>query len=119
MTANGCGQPILSVSFYLTEAGSEPVRQWLLGLSSENRKSIGIDIRKAQYGWPLGMPVVRKLEPDLWEIRSRIRGGIARVLFTVDGSTMILLHGFVKKSQRTSAVDLETGRRRLKKLREE
>jgi len=65
---------------------------------------------------PIGMPVVRKLEPKLWEVRSDLDGIIARIIFTVVGSQMILLHGFIKKSQKTPAVDLQTARQRNAKL---
>ena len=65
------------------------------------------------------MPLIRKLEPGLWEVRSHIAQGIPRVLFTVDEGLMVLLHGFVKKSQKTPTVDLRTARQRLANLREE
>jgi len=65
------------------------------------------------------MPLVRKLEPGLWEVRSHIAVGIARVLFTVDGQLMVLLHGFVKKSQKTPTADLKTAKQRLADLRKE
>jgi len=119
MSEPGDQKPILSVVFYATAAGNEPVRAWLGGLAREDRRAIGFDIKTAQYGWPLGMPLIRKLEPGLWEVRSRIADGIARVLFTVDGDTMVLLHGFVKKSQKTPAADLKTAKQRLADLREE
>ena len=106
----GSGYPILEVVFYRTQAGSEPVREWLLSLSRADRRTIGRDVKTAQYGWPLGMPLIRKLESRLWEVRSRVTGGIARVVFTVDGSVMVLLHGFVKKSQKTPAADLKAAR---------
>jgi len=61
-------EPILSVVFFRTEAGTEPVREWLRELTVEDRKTIGIDIKTVQYGWPLGMPLVRKMEPGLWEV---------------------------------------------------
>jgi phage-related protein len=115
----GDSQPILSVAFYASAAGNEPVREWLLGLNRDDRKAVGRDIKTAQYGWPLGMPLIRKLEPGLWEVRSRLAAGIARVLLTVDGQTMVLLHGFVKKSQKTPAADLRAARQRLTDLREE
>jgi len=115
----GDSQPILAVAFYVSAGGNEPVREWLLGLERDDRKVVGRDIKTAQYGWPLGMPLIRKLEPGLWEVRSHLRVGIARVLFTVDGETMVLLHGFVKKSQKTPAADLKTARQRLADLREE
>ena len=112
-------EPILVVAFYRTDAGNEPVREWLKSLSRENKRMIGEDIKTAQFGWPLGMPLIRKLERGLWEVRSNTDHGIARVLFTVDGNTMILLHGFVKKSQKTPLTDLNTARRRLADLQEE
>ena len=74
-------QPRLKVVFYKTEMGNEPVREWLLSLSGEDRKTIGEDVKTVQFGWPLGMPVVRKLDKDLWEVRSRLHNRIARVFF--------------------------------------
>jgi phage-related protein len=112
-------EPILVVAFYRTDAGNEPVHEWLKNMSREDKKTIGEDIKTAQFGWPLGMPLIRKLERGLWEVRSNIESGIARVLFTVDGNTMILLHGFIKKSQKTPLTDLNTARRRLADLQEE
>jgi len=107
---------ILHVRFYRSSSGREPVRDWLKSLRVDNRKTIGEDVKTAQFGWPLGMPLIRKLEPNLWEIRSSIRDGIARVLFTVVEQSMILLHGFVKKSQKTPAIDLKTARQRLQEI---
>ena len=112
-------QPILGVVFFRTEAGNEPVREWLCGLVREDRKTLGEDIKTVQFGWPLGMPLIRKLATGLWEVRSYISTGIARVMFTVDGQTMVLLHGFQKKSQRTPPADLMTAKRRLAQLRSE
>jgi phage-related protein len=109
-------EPILSVVFFRTEAGTEPVREWLRELTVEDRKTIGIDIKTVQHGWPLGMPLVRKMEPGLWEVRCDIADGIARVLFTAKAGQMVLLHGFVKKSQKTPDNELKTARNRLKKL---
>ncbi len=109
-------EPILSVVFFRTEAGTEPVREWLRKLTVEDRKTIGIDIKTVQHGWPLGMPLVRKMEPGLWEVRCDIADGIARVLFTAKAGQMVLLHGFVKKTQKTPDNELKTARNRLKKL---
>jgi phage-related protein len=108
--------PFLSVVFFITGAGNEPVRDWLLGLAREDRRSVGFDIKTAQYGWPIGMPLIRKLEPGLWEVRSHLSDGIARVIFTVHGDTMVLLHGFVKKSQKTPAADLKRAKQRAADL---
>jgi len=108
--------PILAVKFYRTASGHEPVRAFLLDLTMEDRKSIGTDIKEVQFGWPLGMPLVRKMDSGLWEVRSHITDGIARVLFTVAGQQMVLLHAFVKKSQKTPATELKTALARLKTL---
>lgn len=106
----------LDVRFFRTEAGREPVRDWLLDLPREHKRAIGTEIKTVQFGWPIGMPVVRKLEKDLWEVRVDLGDTIARVLFTVSGSAMILLHGFIKKSQKTPASDLATAKRRRSEL---
>ncbi len=107
---------ILTVRFYRSENGSEPVRVWLKSLPYDDKKTIGEDIKTVQFGWPIGMPVVRKLDAGLWEVRSHVKDGIARVIFTVHGNTMILLHGFIKKSQKTPIEDLETAKKRRKQL---
>ena len=110
--------PILSVRFYCTTTGKEPVRDWLIEqVSLGARKAIGADIKTVQFGWPVGMPVVRKMEPGLWEVRSSIPEGIARVLFTVVGADMVLLHGFVKKTQATPKADLALAVLRMKEVR--
>ena len=62
------------------------------------------------------MPVVRKLDTGLWEVRSHLKDGIARVIFAVCDDTMVLLHGFIKKSQKTPTEELETAKRRKKNL---
>ena len=106
----------LEVVFYRTESGNEPVRAWLQGLSKQDKRMIGGDIKTVQYGWPIGMPVVRKMEPGLWEVRCRLDQHIARILFTVKGEKMILLHGFIKKSQKTPQADLQLAKDRKTKL---
>ncbi len=112
-------EPVLLVVFYRTGAGNQPVREWIKGLSIEDRKIIGEDIKTAQFGWPLGMPLIRKLETGIWEVRSNINQGIARVLFTLAGNTMVLLHGFVKKSKKIPPGDLTLARQRLASLQKE
>lgn len=106
--------PILNVHFYASESGREPVREWLKGLSKEDKKRIGEDIKTAQFGWPLGMPLIRKMASDLWEVRTGIKDGIARIFFTLDGNKMILVHGFIKKSQGTPEHELDTARQRVR-----
>lgn len=111
--------PRLKVVFFQTQRGNEPVREWLKSLRAEEKRILGEDIKTAQFGWPLGMPLIRKLEPGLWEVRSHVPTGIARIFFTVEGDIMVLLHGFIKKSQKTALDDLQLARERLKQLRGE
>jgi phage-related protein len=109
----------LRVVFFRTECDSEPVREWLKSLDRKDRKRLGEDIKTVQFGWPLGMPLVRKLKPELWEVRSQLDRRIARVIFTVQGDLMVLLHAFIKKSQKTSSADLDVAARRLGQFKEQ
>lgn len=88
------------------------MRDWLKSLPASERKAIGDEIRTVQFGWPLGMPIVRKMETGLWEIRVRLSTRIARVLFTVVDKEMVLLHGFIKQSAKTPQADLDLARHR-------
>ena len=110
-------EPLLSVTFFMTQSGNEPVREWLRALETDYKKSIGEDIKLIQFRWPLGMPLVRKMETDLWEARSNLaHGNISRVFFTIHGSQMVLLHGFIKKSQKTPKPDLDLAIKRKKEV---
>ena len=109
----------IPVVFFRLDSGREPVRDWLKDLDQEGRKVIGADIKTLQIGWPVGMPLARKLSDNLWELRSRLRTGIARTLFTMHAKKLVLLHGFVKKSQKTPTKELTIAKRRLNKLRSE
>jgi phage-related protein len=105
----------LPASFYRSDSGREPVRKWLKGLELEDRKVIGEDIKDVEFSWPIGMPLVRSLGRELWEVRSSLpRGRIARVLFCVDHGTMVLLHGFIKKTQKTAQRDIAVALKRIK-----
>jgi phage-related protein len=105
----------LPARFYRSDAGREPVREWLKSLDAEDRKVIGEDIKDVEFSWPIGLPLVRSLGRDLWEVRSSLpRGRIARVIFCIAEKQIILLHGFIKKTQRTpqSEIDLALKRKR-------
>lgn len=108
----------LPAKFYLLpSSGREPVREWLMDLSPSDKKTIGIDVKTVEYGWPIGMPTCKSLGEGLWEIRSDISDRrIARILFCVKDGCMVLLHGFVKKTQKTPDDDLNLARRRMKDL---
>ncbi len=107
---------ILQVVFYRTDAGTEPVREWLKGLTKDERRIIGEDIKTVQLGWPLGMPLVRKIDKGLWEVRIQLDKKIARILFTAHDGMMVLLHGFIKKSPKTPANDLKLAKQRMSTL---
>ena len=99
--------------FFRTEAGGEPVRNWLKGLPSpEDRKGIGEDIKTVEFGWPIGMPVCKPLGEGLYEVRTGLaQNRIARVLFYIDKrGRMVLLHGLIKKTRKTPDEDLELAR---------
>lgn len=103
--------------FYRNSTGREPVREWLKKLDAADRKTIGEDIATVEYGWPIGMPTCRPLGTGLWEVRSTLANRrIARVIFGILRGRMILLHGFVKKTQQTPADDLSLARNRLAEI---
>jgi phage-related protein len=107
----------LQCVFFEAENGNQPVRDFLLKRTREERKEIGSDIFKVQQGFPLGLPLVEKMEKDLWEIRSRISDGICRTFFTIHEQTMVLLHSFIKKTQKIPAKELKTAVERLQEFR--
>jgi phage-related protein len=101
--------------FYHSDAGREPVREWLKSLEPGDRKAIGEDIKDVEFSWPIGLPLVRPLGRDLWEIRSNLSGGrIARTIFCIERGQLVLLHGFMKKTQKTPQheIDLALKRKR-------
>lgn len=109
---------IVIVTFWRSASGREPVLDWLTSLNKEQRKTIGEDLKTVEFGWPLGMPLVRNLGMGLWEVRVSLRENIARIIFKMVGHNMVLLHGFIKKTQKTPAQDLELALRRAKSLEE-
>ena len=100
--------------FYRSASGSEQVREWLKTLDKADRQTVGEDITYVQYKWPIGKPRVDHLRGPIWEVRSKIGNHIARVLFAVEESEMILLHAFIKKTQQTNPADIELATKRLK-----
>lgn len=110
---------IIAVKFYKTDLGNEPVKEWLFSLEKEERKIIGADIQTVEFGFPIGMPLVRKIDTKykLWEVRSTLASDkIARVLFTIYKDCMILLHGFIKKDQKLPEKDKNIAIDRRKKI---
>jgi len=110
---------IISVKFFKSELGNEPVKQWLLSLDKEDRKIIGSDIQTVEFGFPIGMPLVKKIDKKykLFEVRSKLTGNkIARIIFTIYKDYMILLHGFIKKDQKILLLDKNIAIERVKNL---
>ena len=98
--------------------GREPVREWLRDLSRAEKRVIGRDVAKVQFGWPVGLPLCRALSGGLWEVRSSLpTKREARVLFTFHEGALVALHGFIKKGRKAPAGDLALARQRLKELR--
>jgi phage-related protein len=87
----------------------------LKSLDTADRRIIGGDIKDVEFSWPIGMPLVRSLGRDIWEVRGRLpRGRIARVLFCVEQECMLLLHGFMKKTRKTPKEDIDLAIKRRK-----
>lgn len=109
-------QKILLV-FFRTAAGIEPVREWLKGLPEIERQAIGQDLLRAQWRWPVGMPLCRPMGNGLWEIRTDLATKkTARVLVCLYREHLVALHGFIKKTRATPDEDLALARKRKKEL---
>lgn len=110
-------QKRIRAAFYRAANGAAPARDWLLGMFSEDRRTIGYDIATAEFGWPIGMPICRAIGQELYEIRSNLTGNrISRVFFCVAEDQMVLLHGMIGKSQATPKTDLDLARKRMKEV---
>ena len=107
----------LPIDFFATSAGREPVREWLREFDRDDRREIGGDVLAVQKGWPLGLPLCRSLGNGLWEIRSALPSHrIARIIFAIDDGAIVLLNGFIKKTQKTPAAEIELALKRLKAM---
>jgi phage-related protein len=107
----------LPAVFYALGSGREPVREWLKALSIDDRKIIGEDIKDVEFAWPIGMPLCRNLGEGIWEVRSQLnQGRIARTLFCTHEGKMVLLHAFIKKTQKTPIGDLALALKRMKEI---
>jgi phage-related protein len=107
----------ISAYFYRNDNGKMPVREWILGFSPKDKKIIGEDIKTVEFGWPIGMPTVRPMGNKLFEVRSDlVDGSDVRIFFTIYKSSMILLHGYFKTTNKTPNRELRLARDRLKKF---
>lgn len=105
---------------YETSAGKKVVRDWLRSFAKEDRAILGEDLKTLQIGFPMGLPLCRSLGAGLWEVRSTlpIMRVEARMIFFQDSrvQTLVIVHGFIKKSQKTPRRDIETALRRKAEL---
>jgi phage-related protein len=103
--------------FFRTAMGSEPVREWLKELPNAERHAVGRDLLRAQWRWPVGMPLCRPLGSGLWEVRTDLpTKRTARVLLCLYRGHLVALHGFIKKTRATPEEDLDSARKRQKEL---
>jgi phage-related protein len=110
-------QKKIAARFYSTSSGRRPVREWILDLSDEDRRLVGRDVQKVEFGWPLGMPYCRPLGQGLWEVRSDLTGGrIGRVIFFIRDGEMVLLHAFEKKAQKTPKHEIDVALKRKQEV---
>ena len=108
---------MLPVVFYQTAAGAVPVLEWIRGLSSADRKKVGLDLLRVQENRPIGMPVCKSLGGGLWEVRSSLTGGrIARLIFCIREGEIFVLHGFMKTTQKTPTHELALAHKRMKEV---
>jgi phage-related protein len=107
----------IPLAFWRSTIGREPVREWLRELPREDKRTIGRDIAKVQFGWPLGLPLCRPLSGGLWEVRSSLPSKReARVFFGFHDGMLIALHAIIKKTPKAPAEDLMRARQRLKEV---
>lgn len=109
--------PKIRALFYKTSSGGEVVLDWLRSLDDGDRQAIGLDLMRVQYRWPIGMPLCRPLGNGLWEVRTSLPSGrIARVLFCTRDAAILVLSGFIKKTQKTPDEELMLARKRMREF---
>jgi phage-related protein len=115
--AESVGAQKVPLVFFRTDAGREPAREWLKGLDESERQAIGKDLLRAQWRWPVGMPLCRPMGKGLWEVRTDLPGNrTARVFISLYRGHLVALHGFIKKTRATPGNDLTLARKRQKEL---
>ncbi|HXA51854.1 MAG TPA: type II toxin-antitoxin system RelE/ParE family toxin [Candidatus Acidoferrum sp.] len=110
-------QKKIPLIFFRNRAGGEPVRDWLRQLPEAERQAVGRDLLRAQWRWPVSMPLCRPMGAGLWEIRTDLpTKRTARVLLCLYREHLVALHGFIKKTRATPDEDLALARKRQKEL---
>ena len=107
----------LQARFYIAASGRNPVREWIMDLPLPDRQIVGKDIQKVEFGWPIGRPHCAPLGNGRWEVRSTLDSDrIAWMIFCMGDDQMILLHGFIKKTQKTPQAEMELALRRKREV---
>ncbi|HEX4068642.1 MAG TPA: type II toxin-antitoxin system RelE/ParE family toxin [Candidatus Babeliales bacterium] len=104
--------------FYQETSGKEPVLEWINDFNEKDLKTIGLDIKEIQYSWPWKMPLVKPLGNGLMEMRTKLKDKQIRIFFTLHKGEIILLHGFIKKTQKTPKNELEIALKRMKQTKQ-
>ncbi|WP_439477076.1 type II toxin-antitoxin system RelE/ParE family toxin [Brevundimonas sp.] len=108
------------VLFYQTVAGRDVIREWLRSFDRQDRAILGHDLKRIQIGFPIGLPLCRSLGGGLWEVRSSLSGNReVRMIFfhDLEAKALVVVQGFLKKSQKTPKTDLDLAYRRMKECR--
>lgn len=106
-----------TVYFYQTPTGRPVVQEWLRAFDKSDRAILGYDLKRVQLGFPMGLPLCRSLGGGLWEVRSSLGGNReVRMIFFHDAQhkAFVVVHGFIKKSQKTPKAEIEIAFRRMK-----
>lgn len=106
------------IRFYQESSGRVPLLEWLQEFNKDERKIIDRDIKYIQYTWPWKMPLVKPLGNGLFEIRSKLKSKQIRIFFICDKGVAFLLHGFIKKTQKTPDNEMEIAIKRVKKVKQ-
>lgn len=106
-----------TVLFYRTIAGRDVIKEWLRSFDKPDRAILGYDLKRVQIGFPMGLPLCRSLGGGLWEVRSSLGGNReVRMIFFHDAAhrALVVVHGFVKKSQKTPKAEIDIAVRRMR-----
>jgi phage-related protein len=107
----------LQSKFFVSHTGKMPVREWILALDKQDKITVGQDMQRIEFEWPVNMPYCRPLGSGLWEIRSSISGSrITRIIFCIFEENAVMLHSFIKKTQKTPQSDLNLAKSRMKEV---
>lgn len=104
------------VVFFAENSGNQPVKEWLQELELDDQRKVGKSALMLQERWPMvSAPLVKSLGNGFFELRINLKNKIARVIFVVQDKDIILLNGFIKKTQKTPINEIEVAVNRLRR----